>query len=264
MSWLDPLRKALDETPGPIPFFFRDDDAGWEDARLFELLRLVAEHNVPIDVAAIPKSLSRTTARRLRKMVEADSARLSIHQHGYAHVNHELEGKKNEFGPSRSWREQLEDVKAGQSLLKDLLGSITEPIFTPPWNRCTDITAICLWETGFKCISRDRTAPPLTAPELQELSISVDWFAHRKRVRLTSDEFGSLFAAAVRELPAVGVMLHHAVMDDFEFRRLGQLLQLVSTHSQARCVLMKDAIRELSKGRRKRNIVRSPVRQGVL
>ena len=263
MSWLDPLKQALEETPNPIPFFFRDDDAGWEDDRLFELLSILAEHNVPIDLAAIPKALSRRTANRLRKMIEADSTHLSIHQHGYAHVNHEREGKKNEFGPSRSWSEQLEDVRAGQSLLNDLLGPNTDPIFTPPWNRCTEITAICLWEAGFKYVSRDRTAPPLDAPDLQELSISVDWFAHRKRVRLTPDEFGNLFAAAVREQPAVGVMLHHAVMDDYEFRRLRQLLQLVSTHSRVRCVLMRDVMREINKGRR-RSVVRSQVRQGVL
>lgn len=251
MSWLDPLRKTLDETAASIPFFFRDDDAGWEDARLFELLELFAEHKVPIDLAAIPKALSRRTGTRLRKMVEADPARLSVHQHGYAHENHERDGRKNEFGPSRSWREQLEDVQAGQSLLKDLLGSITDPIFTPPWNRCTEITAICLWEAGFKFVSRDRTATPLDAPDLKELSISVDWFAHRKGVRLTSDEFGSLFASAVREQPAVGVMLHHAVVDDYEFRRLRQLLQLISTHPQVRCVLMRDAIKTRKERQRK-------------
>lgn len=264
MSWLDPLRSVLNESQDTVPFFFRDDDAGWEDVRLFQLIDLFAEHNVPVDVAVIPKALSRETADRLRRQVEVDSKSISLHQHGYAHINHEQEGRKNEFGPSRSWREQLEDVKRGQSLLMDLLGPVTDPIFTPPWNRCTDITAVCLWETGFKYVSRDRTAQPLDAPDLQELSISVDWFAHRKGIRLTSDELGSLFATAVRDQPVVGVMLHHGVMDDFEFRRLRQFLQFISTHPQARCVLMRDAIREKKKERQSRTMVRSQARQGGL
>jgi predicted deacetylase len=247
MSWLDPLIKALDESPSAIPFFFRDDDVGWEDARLFEMLDVFGEHNLPVDLAVIPKSLSRETAKRLRQTIDAGSTRLSVHQHGYAHINHEREGRKNEFGPSRSWREQLEDVKNGQALLLDLLGPINDAIFTPPWNRCTGITAICLWEAGFKYVSRDKTAPALDAPELKELSISVDWFAHRKGIRLTSNEFGNLLAAAVRDQPAVGVMFHHAVMDDYELRRLRQFLQFISTHPKARGVLMRDTTRKKHK-----------------
>ena len=260
MSWLDPLRKALDETSSAIPFFFRDDDAGWEDERLFALVDLFAEHNVPVDLAVIPKSLSRRTAGNLRRAVEAGPKSISVHQHGYAHINHEQEGRKNEFGPSRSWRDQLDDIKTGQSLLMDLLGPITDSIFTPPWNRCTDLTAVCLWETGFKYLSRDRTASPLDTTGLQELPISVDWFAHRKGIRLTLDEFGNLFATAVREQPAVGVMLHHAVMDDYELRRLRLFVQFVSSHPQVRCVLMRDAARARSKGRRRPSVARSLAR----
>jgi hypothetical protein len=36
--WLDPLRVALDEASGPVDFFVRDDDAGWDDERLFAML----------------------------------------------------------------------------------------------------------------------------------------------------------------------------------------------------------------------------------
>ncbi|HET6977073.1 MAG TPA: DUF2334 domain-containing protein [Pyrinomonadaceae bacterium] len=260
MSWLNPLRKSLDERSTAVPFFFRDDDAGWEDTRLFQLIDVFANHKVPVDLAAIPKSLSRRTAARLRRLIEADSTSIGVHQHGYAHVNHEPEGRKNEFGPARSWREQLNDIRTGQSLLSDLLGPITDSIFTPPWNRCSDITAVCLWETKFKYVSRDKTALPLAGVGLQELSISVDWFAHRKGVRLTPDELGNLCATAVREQPAVGVMLHHAVMDDYEFRRLRQFLEFITSHSQVRCVLMRDAVQEINRGKRRASVARSQAR----
>ena len=45
-DWLDPLRRALDASPAPATFFFRDDDVGWSDDRLFSLLDLFARKGV--------------------------------------------------------------------------------------------------------------------------------------------------------------------------------------------------------------------------
>src|ERR1044072_1896912 len=129
-NWLDPLRRTLDEAPGSVHFFFRDDDAGWEDARLFELLDVFADYNAPIDLAVIPKSISDSTARELRKVLEERPNQVSAHQHGYAHVNHEQTGRKCEFGDSRSSELQQADIAAGKALLNHLLGPITESIFT--------------------------------------------------------------------------------------------------------------------------------------
>lgn len=242
MNWLDPLRKTLDSNPGSITFFFRNDDVGWEDTRLFELLDLFAEFNLPLDLAAIPAAISPRTAARLQTLVERNPGKLSIHQHGYAHLNHEQTGRKCEFGETRSRDLQQADIKAGKDRLNDLFGPMAEPIFTPPWNRCTADTAACLRDSGFKLLSRDTTAPQLKIDRLAELPVSIDWFAKRKKVRLTPDEIGSSFSAAASACSRVGVMLHHAVMNEEERARLGELLQLVSTHSQARCVLMRDFI----------------------
>ena len=55
MSWLDPVRQALDE--GPCTAFFRDDDAGWGDERLWVLLDLFDRRSLPVDLAVIPAEL---------------------------------------------------------------------------------------------------------------------------------------------------------------------------------------------------------------
>jgi peptidoglycan/xylan/chitin deacetylase (PgdA/CDA1 family) len=240
-NWLDPLRKTLDEARGSVDFFFRDDDAGWEDARLFELLDVFADYNVPIDLAVIPKSISRQTAARLRQRVEESPEQVSVHQHGYAHVNHEQSGRKCEFGDSRSSELQQSDIAAGKMLLTELLRS-TDSIFTPPWNRCNTSTAKCLRREGFTLLSRDITAAPLDTPELAELPVSIDWFGHRKGVRLTPDEIGDSLSRAVSAQAPVGVMLHHALVDDEERQRIGELLKLVSSHSQVHCRLMRDLV----------------------
>ena len=36
-----------------------------------------------------------------------------------------------------------------------------DPIFTPPWNRCTQATADCLAMLGYRVLSRDATASRL-------------------------------------------------------------------------------------------------------
>jgi hypothetical protein len=248
MSWLTSLRETLDAASHPIVFFFRDDDVGWEETRLFELIQLFGEHNVPLDLAVIPKSIGNNTAARLRLLVEIFPREIALHQHGYAHLNHEQNGRKSEFGDSRPAALQLADITSGRQLLADLFGPMVDPIFTPPWNRCTATTAACLRQAGFSCLSRDVTATEINTAALRELPIAVDWFKQRKGVRLKPDEIGDSLGAAPRGGGPVGVMLHHAVMDQNEHKLLAELLRLVSSHANSRCVLMRDVIQGTSKG----------------
>ena len=241
-NWLDPLRRTLDEAPVSISFFFRDDDAGWEDARLFELLDVFADHNVPIDLAVIPKSISNSTARELRKLIEERPENISAHQHGYAHVNHEQTERKCEFGNSRSSALQHTDIAAGKALLNERLGPITESIFTPPWNRCTVATAVCLRLEGFTVLSRDITATQFGMQGLNELPVSIDWFGRRKGVRLTPNQIGESLSKAASSQTPVGVMLHHALVDEDERQRIGELLKLLSSHPRVYGRLMRDLV----------------------
>ena len=243
MYWLNSLTATLDSQPEPAVFFFRDDDAGWEDERLFALLDLFGKHDVPIDVAVIPRSISIATAGRLRGIVEQDREFVSVHQHGYAHVNHEATGRKCEFGSTRTRELQLADINHGRQLLRDLFGESPDAMFTPPWNRCTTVTTDCLRAAGFEVLSRDVTATPLDAQGLTELPVAVDWFAHRKGVRFTVRDLGHALGTAASSKTSIGVMLHHALMDEEERTRLGELLNVLASHSQAACVLMRDLTR---------------------
>jgi predicted deacetylase len=218
VRWLDPVADALESAPHPIPVFFRDDDAGWRDDRLRALLERFDAHGLPLDVAAIPQALGRRMARELV------ARGVAVHQHGLAHVNHERRGRKHEFGPSRTRELQRRDIEAGRRLLAERLGERVEPIFTPPWNRCTADTGMCLTELGFAVLSRESRALPLGIPGLRELSVSLDW------CRLAADELARRFAAAA---PPVGVMFHHAEMDDYDLDRADELLALVARHDRA-------------------------------
>ncbi len=252
-AWLDPLREVLDTKPEKTLFFFRDDDAGWEDKRLFALLSLFEHLALPLDVAVIPMAITEELAKKLRTRVEAAPERLSVHQHGFAHTNREPAGRKCEFGPARRFAEQYADISVGKQLLEEYLGEMAAPFFTPPWNRCTEETGRCLVELGFKVLSRDATAPPLNIPGLAEIPISFDWFAKRKGdkdARLSLEELGKLLADQARQANGkpVGIMFHHALMDDGEQALASELLFLLATHSNAKCRSMRYVAKKRQEG----------------
>jgi len=242
MNWLLPIKSTLDSVSKPINFFFRDDDAGWNNDELLVLLDFFESHEVPIDIAVIPRFLNEDILNLIRPRVKRSPQIIDAHQHGYAHVNHEQAGRKSEFGNARSFAQQLIDIRTGRFLFEEAFGVATFSIFTPPWNRCTEVTARCLQEAGFQVVSRDLTATPFQGPGLIELPISIDWFGKHKGDRLTFEELGAQTANAISTQPQVGIMLHHAVMKQSDFEHLHNLLSLLSTHSNASYRLMKDIV----------------------
>jgi hypothetical protein len=243
-AWLDELRRALDAATAPVDFFFRDDDAGRRDERLFALLDLFERRRLPLDVAAIPRAMTAALASELRSRASAAPERVAVHQHGFAHHNHEAEGRKCEFGPSRTRELQRRDIEEGRRLLEEVHGLNVSGAFTPPWNRCTEATGEALRACGFRLLSRDVTARPLGVAGLYELPVRVDWFARRKGVRLSPEELGaSLAEAASGAASPVGVMFHHELMDDAELAGAGELLALLAAHPAARCRLISSLAR---------------------
>ncbi len=211
------LRTALDEAPAPVEVFFRDDDAGWGDERLLELIARFEATGLPLDLAVIPAELTPRLAETLRERP------VGLHQHGYAHVNHQREGRRCEFGSDRSRAQQQDDIARGRERLRKLLGDRLDPFFTPPWNRCTRDTGEALVALGFAALSREHRAEPLGL--LPEVSVHLDV------ARLTPEELDARFAAHVRAGGPVGVMFHHAVMEDADLGRAAALLELLASHA---------------------------------
>jgi hypothetical protein len=220
------LLHSLDSALAPIDIFFRDDDAGWADARLLELIDRFAEYRLPLDLAVIPAAVSDGLASRLLER------HTGVHQHGFAHANHEREGRKCEFGAARGRDEQRADIAAGRDRLRELFGDRLDPFFTPPWNRCTRDTGECLVELGFTLLSREHRAEPLGL--LPELPVHLDL------ARLSPSELDERFAAHVDAGGPVGVMFHHGVMGPDEMARASELLALLAGHERVRARSMRD------------------------
>jgi hypothetical protein len=216
------LLDSLDSAPAPVEVYFRDDDAGWEDARLLALCDLFGALALPLDVAVIPNDL---TERLGRELVRRDW--VALHQHGFSHRNHERDGRKCEFGPSRDYIQQRGDIAAGRDILDALIGRVT-PIFTPPWNRCTLDTAHAVRDLGFSVLSREHRAERFDLDGLRELPVHLDF------ARLSHEELDERFAAHVAEGGPVGVMFHHAVMARGDFDRAAALLRVLARHEAVR------------------------------
>ena len=116
------------------------------------------------------------------------------------------------------------------------------PDIQPDLSRCTAQTGGCLTRLGFRILSRDYSAVPLSILGLCELPVRIDWFAKRKGVRLNVNQMGTLIADAVKYSKPVGVMFHHALMDADERKAAGELLALVAAHNRAHCKLMRSLI----------------------
>jgi peptidoglycan/xylan/chitin deacetylase (PgdA/CDA1 family) len=231
-TWLDPLRAALDASAHPIVFFFRDDDVGWGDERLWPLLDRFRATTTTLDLAVIPALLTDRLTAELRRRVERSN--VALHQHGWTHVNHEPEGRRCEFGASRRTADVRADVQRGRAAMTDAFGEASCAVFVPPWNRCSEATAHVLRDTGVRGLSRDATAVPFELPGLAEVPVTVDWFAKRKGAGcVTPAERGQLLANAAAASRPVGVMLHHAVMSDQDMDDAAELADVLGGHDRA-------------------------------
>lgn len=243
---LNALLHALDARPQPLSLFLRDDDAGWDDKALFALLDVTQGAGAPIDLAVIPQATGPRLAAELCQRVDAEPRLLGLHQHGNAHANHEMVGRRCEFGTSRNAVAQRNDLRQGRNRLQALLGHRLDDIFTPPWNRCAPYTPGLLHEVGIKVLSRDRTAPAQHA--MPELAVDVDWCKYSRSGELDVQALTQAMEDAVREREGstepLGLMLHHARMDAAELSLLRQWLRALGRHPLVRLRLMREVLAE--------------------
>jgi len=156
--WEDTLReslKCLHSIQQTIRIFFRDDDSDEDEETLRHLLDISLSRQVPLTLAVIPGKLTDATIQLFKRHKRAAPTLLEIHQHGWTHVNHEQEGRKCEFGPSRTYQEQYDDIARGKAIMEQAFPLRFFPAFTPPWNRCTQETFKVLDELGFQVLSKD-------------------------------------------------------------------------------------------------------------
>lgn len=237
-QWLMSLRQYLTakEAQGQaLHVFLRDDDVDVEEDSLKQLLDLALARSVPMNLEIVPGRLTPAGTAVLKNTLRADHALLSLNQHGWMHSNHEMEGRKCEFGMSRSFTHQLNDIARGKAILESTFEDLFYPAFTPPWNRCTMDTYRALDELGFQVLSKDRGKDRLSDYRFTEISTTLDLYSWKEGARMKSpDDIVQALIGQWDALPLVGVLLHHKVMTKDAFTFLDQILCELTRYSIVR------------------------------
>ena len=197
--------------------FFRADDVAVPGRQFSRLMDLFSAYGVPLSLAVVPAALTRKRWQVLTGFEKKNPLRWCWHQHGWRHVNHETEGKKQEFGDGRKVWEIKRDLVRGKERLEMVMGDHFYPVFTPPWNRCNSVTLKLLKEMGYAAVSRSRGSKTTSPRGLPDYCVNVD--LHTRKERRPSEAWQNLFTELRQAIASnqCGIMIHHRMMNDAAF-----------------------------------------------
>lgn len=202
--------------------WWRDDDAGRDDARLDRLLALAAHHRRPVALAVVPAWLEPGAIQRITASPWA-----TVLQHGVAHTDHAAPGeRKVELGGTADRVRLCEALAAGRERLACAFGSQFLAVLVPPWNRIAADVIEGLPGLGYLGLSCDG-GPPRTRP-LRRIDThvdAVDWPAGARPRR--ADELEAMLTAAIADQAGapVGLLTHHQVVDNTGWDDLDRALR---------------------------------------
>lgn len=237
------IRRGATAAGDTVRLFFRADDIGVPSKRCTAVLELFQQYSVPLGLAVVPTWISAPRWQSLCAEIDTTKAPLFCwHQHGWAHKNHETQGKKQEFGDSRLAENIAHDILRGRERLQQLLGSAFVPLFTPPWNRCGTAAMELLAASGYSALSRSSGARPSPPSRLADIQINVDLHTRKEPDPRVSAR--QLFAELEGALASghAGIMLHHQRMNHHALDLLECLLGIVTQTFEVHLMKMVDMV----------------------
>ena len=222
--------------------FFRADDVAVPGKQFFRLMELFTRYRVSLSLAVVPGWLTGSRWEHLKALTRKDRSLWCWHQHGWRHLNREVEGKKQEFGEGRSPFQIREDLVRGRYRLEMHMGEDFYPVFTAPWNRCSSVTLELLVELGYHAVSRSQGSLPPPPEGLPDFQVNVD--LHTRKELDAEECWDGLFVELKGGLLSglCGIMIHHQRMNEVAFAFLEVLLQKLSRHQGLRIVHFKDLV----------------------
>ena len=228
--------------------FFRADDVAAPGRNFARLMDIFRRHRVPLCLAVVPAWLTGRRWQYLKGLGARESSLWCWHQHGWRHVNHEIDGKKQEFGASRSRLDIKRDIVKGKRRLEDLMETEFFPVFTPPWNRCSLSTLQLLRNLGYAAVSRSRGSRPKVRGELTDFFVNVDLHTRKEQDAATgwNNLLDELQQAMLSD--SCGIMIHHQRMNEGAFDFLEVLLKTLVRHKAFQLLHFGDLVGNHSDG----------------
>jgi len=225
---------------GAGTIFFRADDVAVPGRQFSRLMDLFSAYGVPLSLAVVPAALTRKRWQCLKGFEKKNPSRWCWHQHGWRHVNHETEGKKQEFGGGRTVSEIKRDLVKGKERLEMLMGDHFYPVFTPPWNRCSSNTLKLAKELGYAAVSRSRGSKTPSPGGLPDFFVNVD--LHTRKEKRPAEAWEKLFSELQQAIASnhCGIMIHHRMMNDAAFDFMEILLKALAESPNLQPVHFRD------------------------
>ena len=229
-------------TKGSGHIFFRADDVAAPGRNFAKLMDIFRRHRVPLCLAVVPAWLTGKRWQYLKGLGANESSLWCWHQHGWRHANHEVTGKKQEFGEARSTAQIIRDLTRGKRRLENIMTGAFYPVFTPPWNRCSARTLQALKKLGYEAVSRSSGGKPPSPAGLPDICVNVDLHTRREKNPAAGWQnlLGELEQAAATGF--CGIMIHHQLMNDAAFDFLEILLKAFTSHPGIHLFNFKDMV----------------------
>lgn len=236
------IDRACQQRSEPAQVFFRADDIGIPSRQFQLLINSFIKHRLPLCLAAVPAWITDKRFTEMKQLTGGSGKQWCWHQHGRLHRNFEQNGKKQEFGPSRTREEIKDSLQKGKRRLESIMTEEFQPYFTPPWNRCSMATLQSLVELNFSAVSRSLRAKPMTIAELPDLQVGVD--LHTRKEISPHQGFVNLLTELEKTIESgqCGIMIHHQRMNSNAFELLDILLGIIKSSPRLIPVLFGDLI----------------------
>ncbi len=223
-----------------ISLFFRADDMGDLSPEFSNLVEIFIKHEIPLCLAVVPAWLTHEKWFEIKSVCKNGRNLWCWHQHGWAHKNHEISGKKQEFGPNRTADDIKKDIRNGKERLISIIKNEFYPVFTPPWNRLSENAIKILADLGFKAISRNKNASPLSDGILPDIQVNVD--LHTRKEIDWEKGWNNLLNEIETGLSdgTCGIMIHHQMMNKAAFSFLDIFIEKLKKSKKINFVNFRD------------------------
>jgi hypothetical protein len=241
-------------------FWWRDDDAQFDDDAFKRLIDLAGTESLPLVLAVSPMLMTDRFVARLNGLPG-----VLVAAHGYRHINHATASLKGEFGPDRPlevMRGEIEEL-AGEFAARFPDRGIA--MFVPPWHGLDSRLISDLERVGFKVLSMfesrvsrglERAAAQLRAigsafprrsikprrGSIERLDCSVSLLKY-EGPNITANPcclekvLRALSARRLGFLPVeqpIGILTHHLLHDEDAWTYLSQILMVTAHHPATR------------------------------
>lgn len=129
--------------------FFRNDDVNVLDETFITFVESFIAHTIPLVLAVEPANVTPEMVQYLLKAQTSYPNLIEIVQHGWSHAVHD----RGEFGGSRGYRDQMDDIFRGLDVMRTRFGEAFFPAFTFPFGQYNEHSIRILNELGYVVFS---------------------------------------------------------------------------------------------------------------